>query len=122
MTRLNAVQTFHAKLCIGMLGIAALAGCGGPQTEFAEIIRGALTDNPSMIDVSVAVCTPEPEIDVQETASQVVVTATYRPVRADADCARIVSIELEEPLGDRVVIDGSNGDEVHVDAEVESAD
>lgn len=68
-----------------------------------------------MLTVGVNTCNASPRAAVMETDRQISITvrSDRQPLGSD-DCADSIDIELDEPLGDRRVIDGASGDELVV--------
>lgn len=70
------------------------------------------------IAVAVDSCNAEPVVEIgEQSADRVVVSATAER-NAGRDCADVVSVVLDEPLGDRRLVDGSTGDDVNSDGMV----
>ncbi len=62
------------------------------------------------------VCNRNPSVDAEETTEEVRLTATADELSGDGedDCRDSVDLTLEAPLGDRIVVDDSTGEQVEV--------
>lgn len=94
----------------------ALASCAAGQVTgpAGQPIIGArsLPDDPDAIEVEFSGCDDAPAVDVFESESTVRVTLEG----PNAGCEPIYEmvVELDEPLGDRTLVDGATGSEVAV--------
>lgn len=89
-----------------------LAAC----TRTATIVEVVLPDGASQtLVVGVDTCNADPRVAVVEDGQSITLTvrADRHPFGSD-DCADSVSVPLDEPLGDRHVLDGVTGDELGV--------
>lgn len=96
---------------IVLIAVAATAcSKATPVTEVALLDGASRT-----LTVSVNTCNANPRAAVVEGEQQITITveADRQPLGLD-DCADSIAIELEEPLGDRRVIDGTSGQELPV--------
>ena len=80
----------------------------------AEILEARL-EGPSTLVLTVSACNAgSNEVDLVERRSEVVLTVTTDdPVGGD-DCADGVTVALEDPLGDRRIVDGGTGEAVEL--------
>jgi hypothetical protein len=90
--------------------LAATAGCGEDRRQVA--IFDVSPDGPTRLVLSVESCNASPRAHVDEHDDRVVVTVTADDRDDMDDCADGVVVELDEPLGDRELVDGSTGDAV----------
>lgn len=102
-------------VCLAALVVLA-AGCSGTRLggPISEPILGAvvLPDQPNAVEVEFSGCDSEPAVDVVESDSSVRITIDG----PNGGCEPVyeLTVELDEPLGDRTIIDGATGDEVPI--------
>lgn len=119
----------RSALLAFMVG-ASLAGCGGVSDDDAstavevglrtvQINRAQLLPDGTLV-ANLNVCNAgENAVRVSEASDEVVVTAeTNGPVAGD-DCSDGVTGPLDDPLGDRQLVDGSTGEPIPVEREAE---
>ena len=99
-----------------VLLLIVLSGCGRHDVEVLEAIAWA---DSTAVNLGVGSCNAEPKVEVVSQTEQAV------RVRASADrssdsCADAVSICLDEPLGDRLLVDDTTGEMVDVNAAPEA--
>ena len=70
-------------------------------------------DDERRLILDVSYCTAEIASEVSETDAEVTITVTHRNVTGE-DCGGGVIVELDDPLGERAVIDGASGQPVTV--------
>ena len=90
------------------LGFIFLAGCGG----FSEsAVREVWVDESrSRLSFEVGNCTADIRIDDMVERADAVVVSLSEKTKNNDDCGgRLVTVELEEPLGDRSVVNGHTG-------------
>jgi hypothetical protein len=93
-----------------------LAGCFGDGREQVEVLDAMTWPGADVISLSVDSCNASPSVKVVEQAGEVVVEVEADdPGLNRDDCADNVLICLDEPLGDRVLVDDVSGDVVSVD-------
>lgn len=99
--------------CIALLGVLPMAGCGGDAPSIV-IVYG--NPDSSRIEVGVDVCNRNPSVNAEETTEEVRLTATADELSGDGedDCRDSVDLTLKAPLGDRIVVDDSTGEQVEV--------
>ncbi len=93
-----------------LAGLMILAGCSSPATveRGPQPITGwSVADD--VLHLWVDTCNGDPEVDVVETAQEVTVTVVSTRQNPGDACLDDVSVRLEEPLGDRGLIDGATG-------------
>lgn len=102
-------------LAVGVVVIAAVAVLFAMSTEpdsYPTAI-GSVTGEPesSHLEVFWGDCAAGGDLEVEESADQIVITATvlFPPGGPCPDIGRIDLVTLDAPLGDREVIDGSSG-------------
>ncbi len=94
------------------LGITLVAGIGTWFTKWdpATVYSFGLVDERTLA-VPYA-CNAPVRVDVSEQADRVVVRLEIRTPANNQDCANSVCVHLDEPLGDRLVIDERTGRKV----------
>lgn len=93
--------------------LAACSGCGAD----APTIDNVYGDPESTkLSVSVNTCNRNPSVDAEETTTEVRLTVTADEPSGDGqdDCQDYDDLTLETPLGDRIVVDDSTGDQIEV--------
>lgn len=94
--------------------VVSLSACSGASVDIREAVSNK---EGTVIDLSLARCGREYAIELTETDEAVTVGAIdqdgYIGIVADS-CQDSVTIDLAEPLGDRPLIDGANGQPVEV--------
>ena len=102
-----------AGWCIALLGVVLVAGCGADAPSIV-IVYG--DPESTKLEVGVDVCNRNPVVDAEETTEEVRLTATADEPSGDGenDCRDSVDLTLETPLGDRIVVDESTGEQVEV--------
>ena len=90
-----------------------LAGLG-IRRERVPITSVARTDAPLVFEAGPASCNQNPHVKVHETATTVTLTAARDRSFCGGvgDCQDIVEFRLDEPLGDRRLIDGDTGEQL----------
>jgi hypothetical protein len=81
-----------------------------------DIVEAELRDDGSLV-LEVASCNGDPAASVLEQNDQQVrveVVASTTPYRGGQDCLDVVEIALQEPLGERALVDAHTDDEVSV--------
>ena len=113
---LGAEAAGRSTVPSGVLFLSAvlvLSSCS-IQTGINE--AGASGDGKTLV-LSMKDCHGDYDVDIDEGLERVTVTATDKrsPIRLGGDdCSDQLTVELVEPLGERHLIDGSNGAFVHV--------
>lgn len=113
-------MTRPAPALIAFMIGAAIAGCGGGSDDDAsraveDVLRTVQINGAQLLPdgtlvANLNVCNAgENTVRVSEARDEVVVTAkTDGPVGGD-DCSDGVTVPLDDPLGDRQLVDGSTG-------------
>ena len=93
----------------------AIAGCTtGPQRGPVEI-RGAIQVDPQTLSLDLPSCHGDPEITVQDETDTEIRIEVVSTVHTNGDaCADVIEATLEQPLGDREVIDSTSGDSLQI--------
>lgn len=95
----------------GLLGLAGLAALLWPEDRSGpvDVLEVRMVTETEMA-VGVGACHPSlVAVDVLESQAQVVLTLTAEGDSRDADCADGITIDLDEPLGVRAVVDERTG-------------
>ena len=108
-----ALGAVIAGLVYVVLWIAA-APTGFPSNTFgssdAEILEVFLAPDGTRLEVGVGTCNQDPNVTAVETADEVRLSSNEKVPRGDsADCADADNVMLEQPLGERKVIDEATG-------------
>ncbi len=104
---------------IGLLAFGAVPWfCRGVGAWPSEVrVISASLHSPERLGLSVGSCQGSPEVSLlreTEVDVQIKVTAWVTPLLGGMDCADGMQFQLQEPLGDRVVVDKHTGEEVSV--------
>ncbi|MFP4148302.1 MAG: hypothetical protein ACLFV0_02325 [Nitriliruptoraceae bacterium] len=93
----------------------ALAGCTtGPQRGPVEIDGGTQVD-PQTLSLNVPSCHGDPEITVlDETDTEIRIEVVSTVHTNGDDCEDVIETTLEQPLGNREVIDRTSGDSLQI--------
>ena len=78
-----------------------------------EISEAYLSADGKTIDLGVNSCNDDLSVQVIESETTVEVTVTAKNDTNDA-CSDAIKITLEQPMGDRLLIDGSTGETLRV--------
>ncbi len=90
-----------------------VAACGLLADK--AVIDGAwVSDDGMRLELIVLTCGARHDPEVAATADEVRITVWYSNESVGDSCADGVTITLEDPLGDRIVIDSATGDVVAV--------
>lgn len=105
----------RAVLLLGVPLLLTAAGCGTERVPVEVLYASANSDD--VLRVSVNTCQGSPELtSVTETAAavEVAVASDKQSSGLRPACADHVNVELDEPLGDRDLIDASTGRPVEI--------
>jgi hypothetical protein len=91
-----------------------LVVCSGCSEDAPSVIVVYGEPESTRLEVSVNTCNRHPIVDAEETPDEVRLTITADDRENAGDCADGDDVTLEAPLGDRVVIDESTGEQVEV--------
>lgn len=98
---------------VGAVAVVALAGCSSVRE--ARLIEGRVGESERVIHLTVGACNPvRIDTDMTEATDEVRVLVTVTDPAENEDCAAGVNVHLDEPLGDRTVLDASTGETVNV--------
>lgn len=106
-----------AVIVLALAGFVAWFVLGGGTWRGEVTVMEAELRSPRRLALIVASCQGDPEVSVlRETDRQVqvLVIASSAPFRGGPACQDLVAVELQEPLGDRVLIDLHSGQSVDV--------
>jgi hypothetical protein len=108
---MTSVRALGWTCCLVLL--AACTGCGSDPPTI-DIVYG--DPESTHLWVSVNTCNRNPSVEAEETAEEVRLTATADEPSGDGedDCLDSDDLTLETPLGDRIVVDDSTGEQVEV--------
>lgn len=102
-------------LVVAAVVAAAYVYATTERRRSVEIVAATAFDDIVLLEVSS--CGGEPTITKLDEADddvRIVVEATTRLIGAAAECLDSIEAQLDAPLGDRVLIDESNGEAVEV--------
>jgi hypothetical protein len=100
---------------IAVAGTLALVGCGPNERRAPVYLTTARLEGAERLVIEVPSCNGEPVItELVQEADGVTVAVTSTTRREGDSCLDGVTIDLDEPLGDRPVIDGTSGNEIAV--------
>ncbi len=117
---------YCSRVAVGLtaLAIAACSTGGGARAAQIASPRGSYLVDETTIAAGVESCNAHPvitKLDETESEVRVEVTATFAPTSffggGRADCQDGVTVTLEEPLGDRAIVDLSTGEAVEPQTE-----
>jgi hypothetical protein len=91
--------------------VVVLVGCTDRDPRPVTEVQHVTGDRRTLI-VSVGSCNGDPSVTASETADRVALSATGGDT--SDDCLDGAEVTLDEPLGDRVVIDAMTGDQVPI--------
>lgn len=106
------------RVAFGVLLVLAVGGAlwwrlGGEQVD---LVRLAVVDERTVeVGYDTGECSLQSQVDVDEGPDEVVVTVREQAVAlscSDVGVQRVARVRLGEPLGDRRVVDGSDGREL----------
>ncbi len=89
---------------------------GGVWRSEVRVVEAELR-SPDTLALVVDSCNGDPEVSLLRETDvdvQVKVVASSTPLRGGRDCLDVVEVQLQEPLGDRVVVDKHTGQSVSV--------
>ena len=103
---------------LAIFAVLSLLGCGVFASRAEVDVREAVMQSPERLELVVASCNENPEVSLLRETDvdvQVRVIADYDFfAQSGDDCQDIVEVQLQEPLGDRVVVDKHTGKVVSV--------
>jgi len=105
---IRGTKTAAAFVLVAVL----VAGCGW-VSKSVEILDVGVSEDGLTLELSVATCSADLSIEIQEDRETVAVWVSAKD-GADADCSDGVTIELMAPFGDRMFIDGHDFTEIDV--------
>lgn len=127
--RLNKSSRPAATLALCLMSIL-FTGCGSadPETPSPEnsVVRGpqildewrfeseaeGTRKESTRLEIVVPTCHGDPEATVEQTQASVIITVVSTLYDPGDSCQDLVNITLDEPLGDRIVVDGTTGEAV----------
>ncbi|MQA32646.1 hypothetical protein GCU49_03565 [Modestobacter roseus] len=100
-----------SRRCLTTLAaIAVLTACSSDEERGPQPIVGWSTDG-DVLQVWLPTCNGDPETEVLHADDRVTVTVVATKRDPSDACQDSVTVLLDEPLGDRTVVDGSTGRE-----------
>jgi hypothetical protein len=104
------VKAFAAAVTLVALSVVS---AGRSSSRDAGIILAESSPGGTRLRLSLTTCSADLSSTVEETEQEVRVLVTARNDTVD-DCGAVLEIVLSEPLGDRLLIDESDGEPVMV--------
>jgi hypothetical protein len=109
-------------LVVGLVGLLVVASgywqvFGGGVIRREVAVKGAVVW-PDRFSLVVSSCQGDPEVTfLRETDHKVEVrvVASFRPLQGGPECFDLLDVELQQPLGDRLVVDLHTGETVPVE-------
>jgi hypothetical protein len=102
-----------AAVILGSIAVAVFAAVRDQVTSVEPVPTGlgmASLEADDQLGVSINSCNKHPTTEVVESPETVTITAYAPPPGINGeDCADGVLVTLDQPLGDRLLVDGSNG-------------
>jgi hypothetical protein len=92
-----------------LLAVALGVGCSSAP----RIVEAVGAPDSDRLGLVVDTCNADLAVTIGESTERVTVTITARGDTSD-DCLDSVTLQLDAPLGDRVVVDGASGEVVPV--------
>ena len=101
----------RGRVLSGVAALVLLTSCGSDGTGIVEAYGSPDSER---LELAIDACRAEStSYDAEESDDEVVITITTEGGEGP-ECADGLTVELEEPLGDRRLVDGSTGEEVEV--------
>lgn len=95
--------------------VAVLALAGWSSVREARLLQGRVGESERVVHLTIGACNPvRTQTEVTETTDEVRVLVTVTDPAENEDCSAGVNVHLDEPLGDRTVLDASTGETVNV--------
>ena len=114
-SRLERHLTRHQVLATAAALAVTLLGCSETTSQEAPVFGGYLGDDKHLVHLSVGACHPDrTDTEVHETSDEVRVLVTVTEPDENVDCGTEVTLNLDEPLGDREVVDASTDKTVEI--------
>lgn len=106
------MRTLSVAVIAALLALG-LTACS--TTREAELFAARLSSDGRSINLGVAACNPrDADVTVDEGSDEVHVLVTVTDPSENEDCGTEVMIDLDDPLGDRALIDASTQRRVDV--------
>jgi hypothetical protein len=105
------IRIARAAAAVGLAAVMA-AGCGW-VSKSVEILDVAASPDGLALELTVASCSAEFRVEIQEDAETVAVWVSSRN-GMEPDCAGGVTVQLEAPIEGRSFVDGHDFTEVEV--------
>lgn len=106
-------NTTWVSASAALVAVLCCAGCAGE----VELVEVNVLDDDLRIEAILSTCNANLDVDLSESRTTVKITAKNndRAIFSTGgdDCQDVATFELDEPLGERAVVDG-DGDEVKV--------
>lgn len=112
-SKFRSSRRFHALVLAAIVVVGIPTACSGRKD--VEVLEVSVNEDGTTLGVGVNTCNePSTEVSIDVSGDVVVVTASTRSgygCGGREDCADARTVELEEPIGDRRIVDGE-GDEL----------
>lgn len=96
-----------------LAGIALLVVAACTSGNMVEILRASPVDgDPAAVEVEFSGCETQPDVDVTETDETVEIALKVPP--SGCEPLHHLVVEVDQPLGDREVVDAGDGDVVPI--------
>lgn len=106
MTARTALASRPSLWAVTGCSMLLLSGCAAPP----QILDAWLAADGATLELTIDTCNADLTIEVEYTASFVYVTVDAENDHTGDACADGLTIVLEEPMGDRQLVDGRSGD------------
>ncbi len=97
-----------AKIVLVGLVAMVLGGCYSDPAFMEDEIY--VSPDGLLLNIGIGSCNADITVAVEETPTEVIVTPTVENNQRGHDCADGFLVTLAEPLGERAVVDGRNGE------------
>ena len=96
-------------------------GCGGGRSQ-VEVLEATTSSDGNVLGLIVGSCNASPTVEVVETAEEVrIEVEADDPGMNRDDCLDSVAACLDQPLGERALVDDKSGDVVSVEVRNDAA-
>ncbi len=107
--KMSIIDWRRAKFLVAFVQPLILLACGADRKQ-VEVLDAAVSSQESIVQLAIAACHADSkEVDVDEDDASVTVTVWVTGDDTGRDCADSVTTRLSQPLGERLLIDGTTG-------------